>query len=113
MLVYAKRQAPSIRVFESPVSQPAPAVGQFKSARQEAAFGPEQASDSLLASAGFMPSGHPLWPPFGFMPAGPRLFSYSSASAGASSLASDRLYAVGAKALQLELRPTPPSSIPC
>jgi hypothetical protein len=47
-LVYAKRQAPSIRVFESQVSQPAPAVGRFKSARQEAAFGPEQASDFLF-----------------------------------------------------------------
>jgi hypothetical protein len=31
---------------ETLVSQPAPAVGRFESARQDAAFGQEQASDS-------------------------------------------------------------------
>jgi hypothetical protein len=39
------RLAPSGSQDESPVSQPAPAVGRFNSAYQDASYGPEQVGD--------------------------------------------------------------------
>jgi hypothetical protein len=44
------RLAPSGSQDESPVSQPAPAVGRFNSAHQDAAYGPEQARRLPLCS---------------------------------------------------------------
>jgi hypothetical protein len=97
------------------VSQPAPAVGQFKSARQEAAFGPEQASDFLLASVAFTPKGVEIKAerrkPSGEKPCDiedtPSLTGVL-AHFRLHSLASDWLYAGGAKTLELPPRPTPP-----